>query len=316
MTSTALERAHDPDVALFPGVTADEILAGATDVANKFSDVIKQRRMFRRIGDNDHIQIEAWQTIGALTGVLADDGQVEQLPWPAIEPLGEAPPAPGREPRNRDTPEYREWEAVDAAYSAWELQRDMLAARARGLAFGFVARFRVVKNGVAVGWGEGRCTRGEASKVSQPDYALSSMAQTRAQSRALGAPLKFVVKLAGYETTPAEELDGATGSSAPAAADGAPAPPWGPVADDEAMNAGAKSVEAIADGVKVDGAQFIVAMGQYFDGVPQACVVMLRGLSRYISDARAAGGGTAENAPPPAAQSAYHNPPTGGGAPS
>ena len=310
MTSTALERAPDHDVAIFAGATADEILAVAADTANKFSDVVKQRRMFKRIGDNDHIQIEAWQTIGALTGVVAPDGEVEQLDWPALEPVGEEPPVPGREPRNRDTPEWAEWKQADKARSAWELHRAMLAARAVGRAFGFKAKFTATKNGMPVGWGEGRCTRGEASKVGQEDFALSSMAQTRAQSRALGAPLKFVVKLAGYETTPAEELDGAVpGSSAPAAADGAPAPPWGPVADDDAMNAGAKFVELIAHDVKVDGAQFIVAMGQYFDGVPQACVVMLRGLVRYIGDARAAGGGTAENAPPPAAQSAYHNPP-------
>jgi hypothetical protein len=306
MTSTALERAHDPDVALFAGATAGEIIGAATDAANEFMAVVKAKRMSRRIGDNDHIQIEAWQTIGALTGVLADDGEVTELPWPAMEPIDHEPPPPGPEPRRRESAEWQTWKDADTVHRAWALHRDMLAARARGLAFGFKASFHATKNGNPVGWGEGRCTRGEASKVHQDDYALSSMAQTRGQSRALGAPLKFVVKLAGYETTPAEELDGATGSSAPAAGDGAPVPPWGPVADDAAENAAAESVKQIGG---VDGAPFILAMGQYFDGVPQACVVMLRGLARYISDARAAGGGTAENAPPPAAQSAYHNPP-------
>jgi hypothetical protein len=311
MTSTALERRedHDTEVAIFAGATADEILAVATDVANKFSDVVKQRRMFKRIGENDHIQIEAWQTIGALTGVVAPTGRVEELSWPPIEPLGPEPPPPGVEPRRRDTPEWQAWKEADIVHAAWRHHRALLASRAVGRAFGFKARFSATKNGAGVGWGEGRCTRGEPSKVGQEDFALSSMAQTRAQSRALGAPLKFVVKLAGYETTPAEELDG---SNTPAAAAAPPAPPWGPIADDAAMNAAAKSVEDIANGVKVDGAQFIVAMGTHFDGVPQACVVMLRGLSRYISDARAAAGGTAENAPPAAAQSAYHNPPVPG----
>ena len=306
-TTTDIER-YTPNgaVALFPGANADEILAVATDAANKFSDVVKQRRMFKRIGDNDHIQIEAWQTIGALTGVLADDGVVTELPWPPIEPLGEAPPAPDREPRNRDTPEWRQWKAADTAYRQWELHRDMLAARAVGRAFGFTAGFHATKNGMPVGWGEGRCTRGEASKVGQEDYALSSMAQTRGQSRALGAPLKFVVKLAGYETTPAEELDGASGSSAPAAAADAPALPWGPVADDEKMNQAANLVRALAAPLEVDGEKFILAMGAHFDGVPEACVTMLRGLVRYIGDAGAAAGQPPpENAPPPAGQSGY-----------
>jgi hypothetical protein len=317
MTTTALERAPaTPDVALFPGATAGEIIHVAADVAAQFSDVVKQQRMFKRIGDNDHIQIEAWQTIGALTGVLADEGTVTELPWPSLEALGDEPPFPeGREPRDRETAKWREWNEVDKTRRAWELHRDLLRARALGRTFGFKAAFRAAKHGVGVGWGEGRCTRGEASKVNQEDYALSSMAQTRGQSRALGAPLKFVVKLAGYETTPAEELDGAApGSSAPAAADAPPAPPWGPVADDKQDQAAADSVRVIAGDVPIEAEAFVLAMGQHFDGVPLACVTMLRGLARFVGDARAkAGVAPPENAPPDPDAGAYHNPPTGEG---
>jgi hypothetical protein len=280
-----------PVVALFPGATAGEIIHVAADVAAQFSDVVRKQRMFKRIGDNDHIQIEAWQTIGALTGVLADEGIVTELPWPQLAPLEEEePPFPeGREPRDRTTPAWREWSEVDKTRRAWELHRDLLRSRAIGRAFGFKAEFRAAKQGAGMGWGEGRCTRGESSKVNQEDYALSSMAQTRGQSRALGAPLKFVVKLAGYETTPAEELDGATSNStAPAeGATASPVPPWGPVADDKQMEAAAASVRALAGDVPVEAEKFIVAMGQHFDGVPAACVTMLRGLARYVGDARA-----------------------------
>lgn len=308
MSTTALERAHDHDVAIFAGASADEILAVATDVANKFSDVVKQRRMFKRIGENDHIQIEAWQTIGALTGVVAPEGDVTELPWPPIEPVGEEPPAPGPEPRRRESTEWDEWKTRDVLHAHWRHHKRLLNVRAIGGAYGFKARFQATKNGAGVGWGEGRCTRGEPSKVNQEDFALSSMAQTRAQSRALGAPLKFVVKLAGYETTPAEELDGDTG--VPAAA-GTPLLPWGPVASDEHMQQAANLVRAIALTAprEVEGEQFILAMGQHFDGVPEACVIMLRGLARFIG-AAAATPPPPENAPPD--QSAYHNPPSGG----
>ena len=57
-----------------------------------------------------------------------------------------------------------------------------------------------------VGWAEGRAERTERSKVAIDDYALSSWAQTRGRSRCLAAPLRFIVKLAGYATTPAEEM--------------------------------------------------------------------------------------------------------------
>ena len=90
----------------------------------------------------------------------------------------------------------------------WEEQQTLIRARDRGLTFGFKASFRAVKDGREVGWGEGRCTRSESNWATRDDYQLSSMAQTRAQSKALRQPLGFVVSLAGYATTPAEEVDG------------------------------------------------------------------------------------------------------------
>jgi hypothetical protein len=348
MTTTELERRQDRDVALFPGSNSDEILAVAADVATKFGDVVKKQRMFKRIGDNDHIQIEAWQTIGALTGVVAPHGEVEQLTWPALEPIGAEPPLPGREPRNRDSDEWRTWKRADRIRAGWELHEDMLRARSIGRAYGFVARFNAAKNGSDVGWGEGRCTRGEAGKTNQDDYALSSMAQTRAQSRALGAPLKFVVKLAGYETTPAEELDGAGPDAGQAAriaelereptaahdalakaepatagdispAQAAAIQPHGPVTDDDdLLKKAAESVKQIAGPVPVDAERFVLAMGEHFDGVPVASITMLRGLARFIGDARAGmagGGGSPEDAPPERQDSAYHTHPTAEGDP-
>ena len=202
MTSTAIERrVGTGDVAIFEGSNADEILRVAADVATKFGDVVRRQRMFKRIGENDHIQIEAWQTIGALTGVVAPEGEVEQIPWPNIEPLGAEPPQPGREPRNRDSDEWRVWKRADRVRSAWEIHEGLLRARSMGKAYGFICRFRATKNGQPVGWGEMSVDRNEANFVNKDDHELRAMAETRAQSRALGAPLKFVVKLAGYETT-------------------------------------------------------------------------------------------------------------------
>lgn len=62
-------------------------------------------------------------------------------------------------------------------------------------------------NGQIIGAGEAMCTKSEGKPWSQrPDYALRSMAQTRATSKALSGPLRFIMTLAGYEATPAEEM--------------------------------------------------------------------------------------------------------------
>jgi hypothetical protein len=74
---------------------------------------------------------------------------------------------------------------------------------------GFEARV-VAKTfgGRTVGAGEARCIRGESKTwhAGAQEFALASMAQTRATSKALRGPLDFVFKLAGFQPTPAEEM--------------------------------------------------------------------------------------------------------------
>lgn len=64
------------------------------------------------------------------------------------------------------------------------------------------------KDGGIVGAANGRVMFDETNWTNKPDYALASMAQTRAVSKALRMPLGFVVVLAGFEATPSEEADG------------------------------------------------------------------------------------------------------------
>ncbi len=60
--------------------------------------------------------------------------------------------------------------------------------------------------GAVVGRGDSMCLRSEQRWAKADEYAIRSMAQTRATSRALKGPLGFVMKLAGFESTPAEEM--------------------------------------------------------------------------------------------------------------
>ena len=77
----------------------------------------------------------------------------------------------------------------------------------RSLGNGWEARVEArTLDGRIVGSAEAMCTRDEKTWRNRDDYALRSMAQTRATSKALASPLRFVVTLAGYEGTPAEEM--------------------------------------------------------------------------------------------------------------
>ena len=63
-------------------------------------------------------------------------------------------------------------------------------------------------DGRVIGSASALCTKNEKRGPwkTADDYARLSMAQTRATSKALKGPLGFVISLAGYQTTPAEEM--------------------------------------------------------------------------------------------------------------
>jgi hypothetical protein len=72
---------------------------------------------------------------------------------------------------------------------------------------GIVARVEArTLDGRVVGAAEGECARAESKWKQRDPFAIRSMAQTRAISRALRAPLGQIVVLAGYQPAGAEEL--------------------------------------------------------------------------------------------------------------
>jgi hypothetical protein len=61
-------------------------------------------------------------------------------------------------------------------------------------------------DGRVISAAEAECRYDERNWKGRDSYALRSMAQTRATSKAMRLPLGFVLALAGFDTTPAEEM--------------------------------------------------------------------------------------------------------------
>lgn len=72
--------------------------------------------------------------------------------------------------------------------------------------------------GAVVGAREAMCSRSENRWKNADDYAVRSMAQTRATSAALAAPLRFIVVLAGFAGTPEAEMPHTASQRPPAGA--------------------------------------------------------------------------------------------------
>jgi hypothetical protein len=81
-------------------------------------------------------------------------------------------------------------------------------------------------DGRVVGAAESECLSSERKWGRADDYAIRSMAATRATSKALRMPLGFVMELAGFDATPADEIPA---EDTPGTA---PGPSSGPIPDE------------------------------------------------------------------------------------
>lgn len=77
----------------------------------------------------------------------------------------------------------------------------------KGLLLGYDARAVVYQNGAIISSAEASCMKTEKRWGTADEYAVKSMAQTRASAKALRNAFGWVAELAGYQSTPAEEMD-------------------------------------------------------------------------------------------------------------
>lgn len=95
---------------------------------------------------------------------------------------------------------------------AWTLLGTMLGVFpvlcwSRPVKEGWEARVEArTKDGSVIGAAEAECLRSERNWKDRDEFALRSMAQTRATAKCLRMPLGFVMSLSGFEVTPAEEM--------------------------------------------------------------------------------------------------------------
>jgi hypothetical protein len=152
----AITENHQP-LTLIEQTDPAVIIEDATNIANQLADIIKQKKLYKRIGNKDHVYVEGWTTLGALIKV-----------FPVLE------------------------------YSKRLDREDEIIYESRVIA--------QTLEGKVVGTGEALCSNKEGNWRGRDEYAIKSMSQTRATSKALRIPLGWIMTLAGYSATPAEEM--------------------------------------------------------------------------------------------------------------
>jgi hypothetical protein len=103
--------------------------------------------------------------------------------------------------------EFEDWQTVGRFYGLVPKVTETQYIQI-GKAEGFSAKAVVVrtKDGMEISGAEAMCLNDEPNWKDKPMFMLKSMAQTRACAKALRNVLAWVVVLAGYKPTPAEEI--------------------------------------------------------------------------------------------------------------
>jgi hypothetical protein len=186
-----------------------EILAKAQQIAAPLADLVKQAGLAKNLGGSrPHVEVGGWQAAGAMLGTLGGQALHAETVWSRVvrdpgtgEPMKQHTTI--TRTKNGQTT-VREFTGYD-----WEACVEVRTPA-----------------GIVVGRAEAMCGRDESKWSSSDNYAVKSMAETRAESRAYRRAIGWVMHMAGYNATPAEEMP----DRAPSPVE---IPVWaGPVSDD------------------------------------------------------------------------------------
>lgn len=142
------------------------------EYAKELADFINKSNLAVPIDEKKYVLVEGWQFAGASMGIFPKIVNVEQIPTEGTVKFK----IKGFE---RENPIYKYRATV-------ELVR--------------------LSDGIVIGQSTASCSNQEWKKKTFDEYAVESMAQTRAVGKAFRLTLGWVVKLAGFEATPAEEV--------------------------------------------------------------------------------------------------------------
>lgn len=103
--------------------------------------------------------------------------------------------------------QYGSWQVLGRFFGATAGVEWTKKIEENGKLLGYEARAVVYRNGVIISSAEASCMKTEKNWATRDEYAVKSMAQTRACAKALRNGFGWVAEMGGYSATPAEEMD-------------------------------------------------------------------------------------------------------------
>jgi hypothetical protein len=101
---------------------------------------------------------------------------------------------------------FEDWQTLGSFFGGTVATEWVKPIERNGEIAGYEARAIVLARGQTISAAEASCLREEKNWAKKEEFALKSMAQTRAGGKALRNAFGWVAELGGYSTTPAEEM--------------------------------------------------------------------------------------------------------------
>jgi len=149
-------------------------------LADALKEHIAKRGLSVKIQERMYVKVEGWQFAGAMLGLhplitkIENKSSYDQFVYIR---------------KYKDKKGYWQMTSGQAEHLKYEAWCDVVNGA-----------------GETMGCGMGLCTNKESAKNTFDEYAVLSMAQTRAVGKALRLLLGWVIEAAGYDATPAEEV--------------------------------------------------------------------------------------------------------------
>lgn len=257
------------------GNTPREIIQTAKQIADPLKELVEGAGLVASMGGNrKHVEVGGWQALGAMLGALGGQPLHAETIWarPVTGPDGQ----PTRTTYTATVRRYykkdqggglREEVTYDVDGYSWEAAVEVRTAA-----------------GVVVGRAEGMCSRDEETWNDRSDFALRSMAETRAESRAYRRAVGWIISLAGYSPTPAEEMaGGANGGGGP------PAPGWAEEASADRKRLALDSLTWLLGDTDVDrkvALDSLAGVKEALGVVPEGIAVALSRIARVVQESQ------------------------------
>ena len=172
-------------------LSPQQVVDNATAEAVVLAQVIEDRNLYVAMGhdrktgeERRYVNVEGWQTLGAMRGLATITEWTRRTdPYQPLRTSSKWVEDPQSGKRRKETTTEQE------GIGGWEARVQLVNAEGR-----------------VIGAAEAECTWDEEVWGKRESNALRSMAQTRAIGKVYRGVFAFVMALAGYVTTPAEEM--------------------------------------------------------------------------------------------------------------